>query len=689
MAKLPHEFEDPRARGWRRWLYISGLVAGNLAGFAIAAFIGAYIYFTWHLDPNADLNALNRVPSVTFTDEKGVLIASRGSSFGEQIPLAQMPAHVKAAFIGAEDRRFYEHFGLDIWGLSRAMYFNIASGRLVQGGSTITQQLARSLFLSTERTLARKIEEMFLAIWLERHLSKDQILELYLNRIYLGSGAYGVDAAARRYYGISVKEANLAQAAMLAAMTRAPARYAPTNDLAGARTRAALVLDAMIETGYISHGDAYASRAVPAGPGENKVEITYNYFADYVATELEALGIPLDQDLIVRTTINRDIQLKAQQVITEDIAKNAEAKGVSQAGAVVMTTDGAIRAIVGGVDYIDSPFNRATQAMRQPGSAFKPFVYLTALEQGFRPSDMRYDEPVTIGKWTPANYGGTYTGPVTLSTALAKSINTVAAALGNEVGTENVVQTATRMGITSPMQAIPSLALGTSEVTLLELAGAYAPFAKTGVSVAHYAIVDVKRPSGEVVYQRKPAQGQTVIADRIARNMNQMLGDVVRFGTGRGAALGQRPVAGKTGTSQDFRDAWFIGYTADYVGGVWIGNDDNTPMDKVVGGSLPAAMWRQIMTTAHDGVAVKPLPGWDEWDEPSIASSDRWEEQYWNEGPPPEAYYEEEQGADDDDRGGLLDWLFGPNEPRRDEPRRSRRDRRDRDRDRDRDPYYR
>lgn len=686
---LPEWDSGGERTGWRRWLYWGAIAAGNLFGLGVATLIGLYIYFTWNIDPNVNLATLNRVSSLTFTDEKGTLIASRGSSFGEQLTLEEIPDNVKHAFIGAEDRRFYDHFGLDLYGLGRAMYFNISAGRLVQGGSTITQQLARTLFLSTDRSLSRKVEELFLAIWLERHLTKDQILELYLNRIYLGSGSYGVDAAARRYFGISVKETNLAQAAMLAAMTRAPARFAPTNDLDGARKRAALVLDAMIETGYLDHGTAYASRAIPAGPGENKVEVTYNYFADYVLSELETLGVPLDQDLIVRTTINREIQIKAQQVITDDIAANAEKKGVSQAAAAILTTDGAIRALVGGVDYVDSPFNRATQAMRQPGSAFKPFVYLTALEQGMHPSDMRYDQPVTIGKWSPANYGGTYSGAVTLSQALSKSINTVAAQLGEEVGTGEVVKTARRMGIGSPLQAIPSLALGTSEVTLLELANAYEPFATTGVAVKRFSVVDVRKPNGEIVYKHKSETGETVIADRIARNMNQMLADVVRSGTGRGASLGGRPVAGKTGTSQDFRDAWFVGYTADYVGGVWIGNDDNKPMDKVVGGSLPAGMWKKIMTVAHDGLPIKDLPGWDEWDQPAVAANDdrSWEQDYYNEGPPPEDYPQDEM-EEEDDRGGLLDWLFGDSRDRRDRARerRERRERRDREERRDR--YY-
>lgn len=667
-------YEAPHPRRSRLRAIVRALlwIAGGGAALGVAGFLGLYLYFTMRLDPAMDLARLNRIPSVSFVDAEGNLIASRGSAFGEHLALSEMPAHLKAAFLSAEDRRFYDHFGLDPLGLTRAMLANFSAGRMVQGGSTITQQLARLLFLSNERSFSRKLEEMFIALWLERHFTKDQILELYLNRVYLGANANGIDAASRRYFGVPAREVSLAQAAMLAAMTRAPARFAPTSDLDGARLRASFVLDGMIAMGQLTQGEAFRARAIPAGPGENALDISVNYFVDYAADEVERLGIALDQDLIVKITIDRALQRRAQEIITETLADKGETKGVGQAAAVIMTPDGAVKAIIGGRDYIDSPFNRATQAMRQPGSAFKPFVYLAALELGLSPYTIRYDEPVDIEGWRPANFSAGYSGPVSLDEALAKSINTVAAALGQEVGISAVVNAAKRMGVQAELQYIRSLPLGTSETTLIDLTGAYAPFATGGVSVQRHVVLEVKRPDGEVLYTYEAPEAEQVIAGRIAKEMNFMLADVVRAGTGKRAALAGRPVAGKTGTSQDYRDALFVGFTADYVGGVWIGNDDNAPMDKIVGGNIPAEIWRKIMAVAHDGLPVRPIPGADYLDDPYAVAGDRGWQNPGSPGTPIPGYdpfdpysapYPPPPPRDEDLGEAILDWLFGPPSP--------------------------
>ena len=665
---IVHDEDAPR-RGLPRWLRWLGTAAAGGAG----VFVALYFFFTSGLDSEIDLTRFNRIPSMTITDENGTIVASRGSAYGEHVRLGEMPAHLKAAFIAAEDRRFYGHFGIDLWGLSRAMIANIRAGSLYQGGSTITQQLARSLFLSNERTLGRKVEEMFLALWLELHLSKDEILELYLNRIYLGSGAYGVDAAARRYFGLSARDVNLSQAAMLAAMTRAPGRFAPTSDIISARDRTSGVLDAMVETGVVSEGEAFAARVIPAGPGTSIAGKSVNYYVDYVLNELTALGIDTSADLIVKTTIDAELQGHAQEAIANALATTGADKGVSQAACIVMTPQGAVRAVVGGRDYFESPFNRAFQAKRQPGSAFKMFVYLAAMEAGLTPGTMRIDEPINIGGWQPDNYGESYRGPVTLYEGLSKSINTIAAQLGQEIGIDHVIEAAKRLGIATDLQYVRSLALGTSEVTLAEMTSAFATLANNGLAVTRHAVLEVKRPDGEVLYvYQEPAPNQ-LVAERILREMNFMLAGVIREGTGRGASLGGRPAAGKTGTTQDHHDAWFIGYTADFAGGVWAGNDDNTPMDKVVGGTLPATLWREIMTAAHAGVAAHELAGTNDTfyadenpyeyfeDGRGYADRDRLDERErrgrgdWYDGPPPPPYEDEED---------ILDFLFGgPPEP--------------------------
>ncbi|NWH09217.1 MAG: PBP1A family penicillin-binding protein [Alphaproteobacteria bacterium] len=654
-----------RFNGWAKLALRAMMVgAGGTLAAGIAAFFGLYLYFTWRLDPAIDLAALNRSPSITFTDEEGHVIASRGPAFGTYLPLDQIPAYLKGAFLSAEDRRFYAHWGIDPKGLARAMMANWSRGQMVQGGSTITQQLARSLFLSNERSLERKLEEMFIAFWLEWHFSKDKLLETYLNRIYLGGGAYGVDAAARRYFGVTARETTLAQAVMLAAMTRAPARFAPTSDLEGARTRAALVLDGMVLEGMLTQGEAFAARAVPAGPGSDIAHASFNYFADAASDALTALNLPVSQgDLVVRTTLNRDLQRTAQEILTQTLTERGDEKSAGQGAIVVMDKEGAVRALIGGRDYLDSPFNRATQARRQPGSAFKAFVYLAAFERGLDPYTIRYDEPVDIGGWRPQNFSNGYSGPVTLDEAFAKSINTVAAQLGEEVGQHNVVATAQRLGITSALEGNRSIALGTSEVTLIDLTQAYAPLAAGGMRVQAHMILDVRKSDGTVLYAYEPPPAERIVATRVVNEMNFLMADVVRHGTGKGAALGGRDVGGKTGTTQEHRDAWFIGYTADYVAGVWIGNDDNAPMDKVVGGQMPAQIFAKVMTAAHEGMPLAALPGSNSYDAPVAADygRERWGDPYAEtqreDGPMPYDYPPPRREEDLGD--AIIDFLFG------------------------------
>jgi penicillin-binding protein 1A len=484
---------------------------------------------------------------------------------------------------------------------------DLRAGHLVQGGSTITQQLAKNLFLSPERNFGRKIRETLLALWLEHRFSKDEILEIYLNRVYLGAGAYGVDAAAHRYFGKSAKSLDLFESAVIAGLLKAPTRFSPANDRERAAARAAQVLDRMVETGAITTADAAAaekrgpSLAATLGnrPGTR-------YFADWIAEQVRDFATA-DRDLTIRTTLDPRLQAAAEAAIGDALAKNGGKLEVGQGALVAMTPDGAVQAMVGGRDYGGSQFNRATQAQRQPGSSFKPFVYLAGLEAGLRPSDHFVDAPIRIGNWEPHNYLDRYQGDVSLSEALAQSINTVAVQVAQRAGPANVVAAAGRLGITSPLAPDASIALGTNEVNLLELVSAYAPFANGGTGVIAYAINEIKDNGGKVLYRRSGSGPGQVVAPDLVAMMDTMLAEVIGHGTGKAAAL-PRPVAGKTGTTQDYRDAWFIGFTADLVAGVWFGNDDNAPMKKVTGGSLPAVAWRSFMLAATKDMPVRPLP---------------------------------------------------------------------------------
>lgn len=590
---------------WARFLLRWGLVAGLWAVIAVTLVLG---YFALTLPSTADLGVADRRPSITLLAADGSLLATFGDLFGEPIHLKDVPKYLPQAVIATEDRRFYSHFGIDPIGLARAVFINLRAGHVVQGGSTLTQQLAKNLFLTPDRTYKRKIQEMLLALWLEHRFTKDQILEIYLNRVYLGAGAYGVDAAARRYFNKPAKDLTLYEAAVIAGLLRAPTRFSPASDTARAGARAHQVLANMVDAGYLTEAQATAAESqrtqlahvIPIRAGTR-------YFADWVAEQVTSFTGSGNRDLVITTTLDPRMQDAAEHAIADTLARDGEKSEASQGALVAMTPDGAVRALVGGRDYIESQFNRATQALRQPGSSFKAFVYLTALEHGITPQDHFVDGPIRIGNYQPHNYGNKYFGDVTVADAVAESLNTVAVQVLQRAGIDNVIATAHRLGITSELGRDLSLALGTSEVSLMELTAAYATFANGGNGAWPYGIVEVRDNRGTVIYRRSGSGPGQLVSPQIDGEMNQLLSGVIERGTGKAAQIG-RPAAGKTGTTQDYRDALFVGYTADLVAGVWFGNDDNSPMNKVTGGSLPARTWHAFMLEATRGQAIRPLP---------------------------------------------------------------------------------
>ncbi len=582
------------------WMLILA-IWGGVAAAGMVAWYGARMpsVTTWAVP--------DRPPNVKIVAVDGKLIANRGMTGGEAVGLHEMSPYIPMAVIAIEDRRFNSHFGVDPLGLARAMVSNLVKGRLVQGGSTLTQQLAKNMFLKPDRTIERKVQEVLLALWLEHEYTKDQILTMYLNRVYFGSGAYGVEAAARRYFGKSARDVSLSEAALLAGLLKAPSRLSPARDPKAAEARSQLVIAAMRDQGMIGDSEFATAMSEPATRAAAYWTGSENYVADKVMEELPDLIGEVGEDVIVDTTLDLTLQKFAENTIRELIRADGGKLRVSQGALVSIDGSGAVRAMVGGYDYANSQFDRASEARRQPGSAFKPFVYLAALEAGRTPQSLRNDAPVKIGKWTPENYGGKYYGQVTLATALKKSLNSVAAQLVMEVGPKTVVETAHRLGIESDLAANASIALGTSEVTPLELTAAYVPFANGGYRPDIHFIRRITSASGRVIYERRANAPRVIRAD-IAGAMNRMMEGAVEDGTARAANFGW-PAAGKTGTTQNSRDAWFIGYTANLVTGVWFGNDDGSPMKGVTGGSLPVKAWRTFMVAAHEGVPRATLPG--------------------------------------------------------------------------------
>jgi penicillin-binding protein 1A len=602
--------ESRRRRSFFGWFLRKGLKWGLILAIWCAIGVGGIVaYYALQLPGGSQWRVPDRPPNIQILASAGELIGNRGDTGGEAVRLSELPSYVPNAVIAVEDRRFRSHFGIDPLGLTRAMAKNLFAHSVVEGGSTLTQQLAKNMFLTPERSLRRKVQEVVLAIWLETKYSKDQILDMYLNRVYFGSGAYGIDAAAHRYFDRRATDLTVPQAAMLAGLLPAPSAYAPNHNPDAAKARAAIVINDMRDQGYITAAQARDALAHPAEAAHKHTDRSENYVADWVMDVLPFYLGSVEQDVVVETTLDLKLEAAAEQAVDQTLDAQGNKYGASQAALVALDGTGAVRAMVGGRDYGDSQFNRAVDAHRQPGSTFKPFVYLTALERGLRPDTVRVDQPVQFGNWSPKNSHDEYRGPVTLKTALALSINTVAAELAAEVGPASVVQTARRMGINSPLQPNPSIALGTSEVTLLEMTGAYTPFANGGYSVMPFVIERIRTPQGKVLFARSGSGLGQVASPQSVAMMNDMLSATVESGTGTKAAIPGWQVAGKTGTSQDFRDAWFIGYTANLTAGVWIGNDSNAPMKRVFGGTLPATIWSKFMTVAHQGVPPKPLPG--------------------------------------------------------------------------------
>ena len=604
MSQSPSpETQTPPSR-LGRWLYW-GLVGAIWATIGVAVLVFIYALDLpdtdelWKIGPKAELSLY------AAEDE---LIARRGRRGGQPLQYKDFPPALVQAVTAIEDRRFFSHFGLDPRGLLRALTANIWAGRTVQGGSTLTQQLAKNVFLTPERTYKRKIQELLLAFWLEAQFTKQDLLALYLNRVYFGAGAYGVQAAAETYFNRPVQSLSLGEAAMLAGLLKAPSRYAPTRNPEAARARAMVVLGAMREVGHISEAQAVAVAGEPVSI-VNRSSDAAHYAVDWTLDQLpDFVGRPR-ADLDIITTLDPRLQLAAERSIKSVLNQYGDARNASQAAMVVMSPDGAIRAMVGGKSYAQSTFNRATMAKRQPGSSFKPIVYLAALENGLTPSQIYEDAPISVGQWQPRNYTQKYLGAISAQTALAKSINTVAVQVSEETGREKVIDMARRLGIRARLRPHPSLALGAFEVTLLELTAAYAHFANGGKQTLPHIISEVITSTGQVLYQRNAPKALPVVAPHHIGTLNEMLRSAVTQGTGQRAQIKNLDIAGKTGTSQNWRDAWFVGYTGALVVGVWVGNDDNSAMARVSGGGLPAQIWRDFMVGQKSLSAEVVLPG--------------------------------------------------------------------------------
>ena len=559
------------------------------------------------LPDTSGLTAVEPAASITYLDHRDRLIARRGSAQGHEVNIEDLPPYLIDAVLAVEDRRFYSHPGIDVIGLSRAMLANIRAGHVVQGGSTLTQQLAKNLFLSPERTLRRKVQEMMLAFWLESRFTKDEILELYLNRVYFGGGAYGVEAASLRYFGRSASEVSLGEAALLAGLLKAPSRYSPVNDAARAAARATVVLDLMAQTGRITESERVAAAEVPIRVSRGASSPGAQYFIDWIAPQVRELVGDGHGDLIVHTTLDVDAQRAAESALNAVLADAELASGAGEGALVSLAHDGSVRALVGGRSYVRSQFNRAILAQRQPGSAFKPFVYASAFEAGLRPDDVRTDAPVRVGDWEPQNYNDTYRGELTLREAFYRSSNSVAVQIAEETGRGHVARLARRLGLSSSMRVDRSLALGAYEVTPLELATAYTPFANGGFRAEAHGIAWIETADGEVLYTPPAPPSELVLDARTSTHMRDLMRAVVREGTGRNAAVWGLDAAGKTGTTNEFRDAWFAGYAGDLVTVVWTGNDDNSPTDHATGGGPPARIFGGFMREApREGLGSQP-----------------------------------------------------------------------------------
>lgn len=608
--------------GWKRWVLVepaSEAATLGTVGLVLALALALPAFYETKDEDWLKKSEL----AVQFLDRYGNEVGARGIKHNDSIPIEEFPDHLIKATLATEDRRFYEHFGIDIPGTFRALLTNARAGGVVQGGSSITQQLAKNLFLSNERTIERKVKEAFLAIWLETRITKNQILKLYLDRAYLGGGAFGVDAAAQYYFNKSAREVNLAESAMLAGLFKAPTRYAPHINLPAARARANTVLDNLIEAGMMTEGQVFGARRNPAVAVDRRDERQPNYYLDYAFDEIKKLVDKLPKSVqervfIVRTGLDVNLQRQSEQAVEETLRDYGRQYGARQAATAVFENDGTLRALVGGRDYSESQFNRATDAQRQPGSSFKPYVYSAAFIHGLKPTTVVVDGPICIGNWCPHNYSGGYSGSQTLTMALVRSVNTIPVRLSITIGNGNpragrnkIVDLAKKMGLRSPLPDTPSLPIGADEVTVFDHSAAFITFPNGGMAVTPHAILEVRSATGELIWRfdRDGPKPRRVMPAQVAADINMILNQAVEAGTGRRAILDGVKAAGKTGTTNAYRDAWFAGYTGNMTAAVWFGNDDYAPTNRMTGGSLPAMTWKKIMAYAHQGVELKTMPG--------------------------------------------------------------------------------
>jgi len=597
-APPPPPPKGSRLRRWLTRLFVWALALALLGAIALGV---AVAMAAQSLPAFSQLKSSQNEQTIVVRARDGSELVSLGPSYGKWIAFREIPQTMKDAMVSVEDRRFRSHFGVDPIGIARSVMVRVRTGHWREGASTITQQLARNIFLNNNRTFGRKAREAVLALALETRLSKDQILELYLNKVYFGGGAYGIDAASRKFFDHPATELSLPEAAIIAGLVKAPSRYAPTADAHAATRRAAVVLSTMVDNDMISPAQASAADLDAVRPAPEKGQNSVRYFTDWALPQLDLLLPDTAEPLEVWTTLDPGMQRAATAAIAGNVPVGAQGALVS------LDRDGAVLAMVGGTDYVTSNYNRATNAVRQPGSAWKLFVYLAALEAGYKPDDRVVDEPVTIQGWSPRNSGGTYAGEIDVRTAFAYSKNTVAAQLGNEVGFSAVASMARRFGISTPVSTVPSMVLGTSDVRLIEMTRAFAAVSAKGMSLEPFGITRVVTAGGEVLYEHKPRRGEMLVPNYVAAGITDLLQSAVATGTGRTAQIG-RPVAGKTGTTSSNKDGWFLGFSSGITTGVWMGRDDARPVPGLQGGLAPAAAFAAYMRQA---VAKRPVEAFD------------------------------------------------------------------------------